>query len=114
MTTTSVSIFSTVNEASENAPLFIEAFYNACKELERRNPRMEIPGVGHINRILTDAGSSFQIDPPKLIATRAHVPIAVVKRTCLTVPKGRSRSLETVSYDWYELNLGKGALSVTG
>ena len=59
------------------APLFIEAFYNACEVLERRHPEMEMPGVGRINRILTDAGSDFQIDLPRLIATRVHVPIAV-------------------------------------
>lgn len=66
-----------MTKASENAPLFIEAFYVACEELDRRHPEMEMPGVGRINRILTDAGSGFQIDPPKLVATRVHVPIAV-------------------------------------
>ena len=66
-----------MTEASKNAPLFIEAFYNACEELVRWYPQMEMPGVGRINRVLTDAGSGFQIDPPKLVATRVHVPIAV-------------------------------------
>ena len=63
--------------ASENAPMFIEAFYDACEELERRSPEMKMPGVGRMNRILTDAGCGFQIDPPRLIATRVHVPITV-------------------------------------
>ena len=49
----------------------------ACEELERRHPEMEMPGVGRINRILSETGSGFQIDPPRLIATRTHVPIAV-------------------------------------
>ena len=66
-----------MSEASENAPLFIEAFYNACNELEDAHPHMEMPGIGRVNRILSDAGSGFQIDPPRLIATLAHVPIAV-------------------------------------
>ena len=73
----STDLDSLMNEASDNAPLFIEAFYKACEELKRNNPEMEMPGVGRINRILTDTGSGFQIDPPKLIATRTHVPIAV-------------------------------------
>ena len=73
----STDLGSLMSEASENAPLFIEAFYNACVELERGNPEMEMPGVGRINRILTEAGSGFQIDLPKLIATRTHVPVAV-------------------------------------
>ena len=66
-----------MEEASENAPLFIEAFFSACEELERRHPDMEVPGVGRMNRILTDAGAGFQIDPPMLVATRTHVSIAV-------------------------------------
>lgn len=73
----STDLDSLMSEASENAPLFIEAFYNACEELEKSSPEMEMPGVGRINRILTDAGSGFQIDLPKLIATRTHVPVAV-------------------------------------
>ena len=66
-----------MSAASENAPLFIEAFYNACEDLENCSPEMEVPGVGRINRILADAGSGFQIELPKLIATRAHVPVLV-------------------------------------
>ena len=73
----STDLDSLMSDASENAPLFIEAFYNACEELEKFNPEMEMPGVGRINRILTDAGSGFQIDLPKLVATRTHVPVAV-------------------------------------
>lgn len=66
-----------MNEASKNAPLFIEAFYKTCEELGRQNPEMEMPEVRRINRILSDTGSGFQIDPPMLVATRTHVPIAV-------------------------------------
>ena len=73
----STDLDSVMSEASENAPLFIEAFYKACDELERANLHMKMPGVGRINRILSEAGTGFQIDPPRLIATRAHVPIAV-------------------------------------
>ena len=73
----STDLDSVMTEASKNAPLFIEAFYKACDELERSYPKMELPGVERINRILSDANSGFQIDPPRLIATRVHVPIAV-------------------------------------
>ena len=66
-----------MSEASENAPLFIEAFYNACEDLKNCSPEIEVPGVGRINRILTDTDSGFQIELPKLIATRVHVPIFV-------------------------------------
>lgn len=68
-----------MSEAAENAALFIGAFYDACEELKKSHLEMEMPEVEHINRILSDAGTEFQIDPPRLIATRVHVPIIVPK-----------------------------------
>ena len=65
--------------AAENVALSIEAFYDACEDLRKSHPEMEMPEVGQINRILNDAGAGFQIDPPRLIATREHVPITVPK-----------------------------------
>ena len=66
-----------MEQASENAPLFIEAFFCACEELEKSHPNIEMPGVGRINRILSDFDAGFQIEPPKLVATRTHVSITV-------------------------------------
>ena len=63
--------------AAENAALFIEAFYNACEDLRKSHPEMEMPEVRQINRILSDAGAGFQIDPPRLVATREHGAITV-------------------------------------
>jgi len=63
--------------AAENAPLFIEAFYNACEELRSQRSDIALPDTGRINRILTEGGAGFQIDPPNLIATRNHIPINV-------------------------------------
>ncbi len=73
----STDLDSLMEAASVNAPMFIEAFYDACEELGNGSPGMKMPGVGRINRVLTDAGSGFQIDPPRLVATRVHVPIKV-------------------------------------
>lgn len=70
-------LISTMSGAAKNAALFIEAFYNACEDLRKSHPEVEMPEVGHINCILNDAGAGFQIDPPRLIATREHVPITV-------------------------------------
>jgi hypothetical protein len=66
-----------MDEASANAPLFIEAFYNGCETLKAADPSMQIPDISHLNRILAETGAGFQIDPPNLVATRAHIPIAV-------------------------------------
>ena len=75
----STDLDTSMREAAENAPMFISSFYNACEELERDNPEMEMPGISLINRILSDSKSGFQIDsqtdPPTLIATRRHIPI---------------------------------------
>ena len=66
-----------MSEAAVNAPLFIEAFYDACEAIKSRYPEMEMPGARRINRILSDEDTGFQIDPPNLITTREYVPIAV-------------------------------------
>ena len=66
-----------MSTARENAPLFIEAFHDACEELETSDPEMDLPGVGRINRILSEGGAGFQIDPPRLVATGGHMPINV-------------------------------------
>ena len=69
-----------MGQAAENAPLFIDAFYSACEQLRLQNPEMGLPDVGRLNRVLADAGAGYQIDPPNLVATRAHIPIAVPER----------------------------------
>ena len=63
--------------AAENAPLFIEAFYDACKALENRYPEMAIPGIERINRILSDTNAGYYVDPPRLVANSEHIPIPV-------------------------------------
>ena len=63
--------------AAANAPLFIEAFYDACETLQARYREMVLPGIERINRILSQAGAGYHIDPPKLVAARIHVPIPV-------------------------------------
>lgn len=67
-------------QAAANAPLFIEAFYDACEELRARNPTMGLPDVGRINRILAEHNASYRIEPPNLIASAAHPPIAVPEK----------------------------------
>ncbi len=63
--------------AADNAPLFVESFYDACEALESLYPEIEMPGVRRINGILNEAGAGFWIDPPRLVATRTFVPITV-------------------------------------
>ena len=63
--------------AAANAPLFIEAFYDACEDLQARYQEMVMPGVARINRILSDAGAGYHIAPPRLVANQIHVAVPV-------------------------------------
>ena len=70
-----------MGDAAENAPLFIEAFYEGCLALQARNPNMVMPDLNLVNGFLNAADTGFQIDPPNLIATREHIAIPVPDET---------------------------------
>jgi hypothetical protein len=50
--------------AAKNAPLFIEAFYDACYEKEKDFP---VPDLSIINQILSTHETGYRIEPPNLI-----------------------------------------------
>ena len=66
-----------MSAAANNAPLFIEAFHKACEALRSRYPQTVVPGVGRINRILSDEDDGYQINPPNLITSREYVTISI-------------------------------------
>jgi hypothetical protein len=55
-----------MNEAASNAPLFIEAFYDACDSLRAKD--LAVPDVRLINRILAKHKTGYEIQPPNLIS----------------------------------------------
>lgn len=57
-----------MNEAAQNAPLFIAAFYDACESLKATNPEIHTPGVPKINALLLKHGLDFELRPPNLVA----------------------------------------------
>lgn len=59
-----------MSSAAANAPLFIEAFYDACLGLEAERPQPHLP-LAVINRTLTEHEAGFVIEPPDLRATGA-------------------------------------------
>ncbi len=63
---------------ADNAPLFIEAFYEACEAL--RAEGIGVPDVGRMNRILREHDVGYEIQPPALVAVGLHQPIAVPER----------------------------------
>lgn len=68
-----------VGQTAENAPLFIEAFYEACEAL-RAEGGIAVPDVGRMNRILREHDVGYEIQPPALIAVGLHQSIAVPER----------------------------------
>lgn len=66
-------------DAAENAPLFIEAFYDGCEAL-RGDGTIAVPDAGRMNRILREHEVGYEIRPPELVAVGLHQPIAVPER----------------------------------
>lgn len=98
--------------AGENAPVFIEAFWDACQELRARNPTMVIPDAGRINRILADANAGYQLNPPMLVATRVHIPIIVPDAPPSLDVQARALIHESLDASQRSLSEGNGRQAV--
>lgn len=61
-----------MDQASNNAPIFIEAFYDACENLKSEGD-YPIPEIQHINKVLMKNGVKYKIKLPNLIAENAHI-----------------------------------------
>ncbi len=53
--------------AAANAPLFIEAFYDACTSLLAKNSGFAVPDAAMINAVLARNNAGYEIQPPDLI-----------------------------------------------
>jgi hypothetical protein len=54
------------HDAARNAPLFIEAFYDACQSFSGDDPDKWAPDVEMINGLLAKHGIGYEIRPPRL------------------------------------------------
>lgn len=68
-----------MERAAENAPLFIEAYYDGGETLRARDGT-SVPDAGRINRILRSHGLPYELQPPDLLSVGLHKPIAVPER----------------------------------
>jgi hypothetical protein len=64
--------------ASENAPLFIEAFYDACTAFRSRGERFFAPDAAMINELCSRFGIGYEVRPPELILRETATPIVPV------------------------------------
>ncbi len=69
-----------MRNASDNAPLFIKAFYEDCETLRANHAEFAVPDVGRMNRVLADNGAAYEIRPPDLINRNPQVAIALPER----------------------------------
>jgi len=95
--------------ASDNAPLFIEAFYDACAEC--RDMGLAVPDIGLINRVLAEEDAGYEIRPPHLIATKAYAPIEV-PRTLSLAEQARPLIEESLTASERLMNEGQGRRAV--
>lgn len=125
-----------MNDAAINAPLFIEAFHDACEELQRAHPDYAVPDVAMINSVLANYDAGYQIKLPHLISEKTQEAIQVpqealslderaqeviqqsLKQSERLLSEGRDRQavqeilwlLETVSTAFQGLNTGEGTI----
>lgn len=64
--------------AAENAPVFIEAFFDACASLSRRSPEWWLPDAALINEILRKYKIGYEIREPDLVALEGAPPAVPV------------------------------------
>jgi hypothetical protein len=129
-------LLSYVSSAAANAPLFIEAFYDACQALQHTHPEYAVPDIAMINRVLLNHNAGYQIQPPDLVSQNPQQPIEVpeeslsldqqaqaiihqsLKQSEQLLGEGRDRQavqellwlLETVSTAFQGLETGSGTV----
>jgi hypothetical protein len=88
-----------MTDAAANAPLFIEAFYEAGLSLQMANPQLLVPDVAMINSILAKHAAGYELSPPDLIACNPS-PLSI------RVPE-RPLSLDVQAHEIIEQSLKK-------
>ena len=67
-----------MRQASENAPLFLEAFYDACESIRGRAERYFAPDAAMINEVCSTHGIGYDIRPPELVLRETAASIVPV------------------------------------
>jgi len=96
--------------SAENAPVFIEAFWNCCEDLEKDG--LGVPDVHIINGILAKHDAGYEIQPPELIATRAYTPITVPRQAPSLDEQARVLIDECLAASERLLDVGQGRRAV--
>lgn len=100
-----------MRRASDNAPLFIEAFYKGCADCHASG--LAVPEIALINGVLAEHMAGYELRPPHLIATTNYTPVAVPEKTPSLAAQARPTIDEALATSERLLNEGKGRQSVS-
>jgi len=101
-----------MREAAENAPTFIEAFYDAGALLQRTNPTFVVPDPDTINRVLAKHAAGYEVQPPALIARNSLPPIPVPDRAPSLDEQAQDIIQQSLKKSEEDLALGHGRQAV--
>lgn len=99
-------------DAAENAPLFIEAFYDACQSLERSDPNLALPDVQRMNRVLFERETGWQIQLPRIICTIDQPLIAAPERVASLSEQAQAKIFASLAESDRLLAEGRGRPAV--
>jgi hypothetical protein len=101
-----------MQRVAENAPLFIEAFYEGCWACGNDAPPLAVPDLSLINRILMESDAGYEIQPPFLIATHSYTAISVPQQTPSLNAQARQIIEDSLSASEHLLSEGHGRRAV--
>ncbi|PWC93002.1 hypothetical protein [Azospirillum sp. TSO5] len=99
-----------MQRAAENAPLFIEAFYDGC--VACANEAIAVPDLPLVNRVLMEHDAGYEIRPPLLVATRSYTAIAVPQKTPSLAEQARLLIEESLAASERLMDEGQGRRAV--
>lgn len=86
-------LLSAMDHAADNAPLFIESFYDACEALRGDADGWFVPDVAFVNAVLAKHNVGYEIRPPDLVARELGGPTIAVS---LPTPSLADRAREVL------------------
>lgn len=99
-----------MQRAAENAPLFIEAFFDGCKACE--NESLAVPDLSLVNKVLMEHEAGYEIRPPLLVATCSYTMIVVPQKTPSLAEQACSIIEESLSASQRLMDEGQGRRAV--
>lgn len=102
---------SAMNRAAENAPVFISAFYGACKQIKKQFGSKTAPSVPVMNRLLEMHRLGYVIAPPNLVLREQVEVVPVQSSTVLEQAQARFREAIERSRVLLEENNGDEAVA---